>query len=318
MASSSGSSSAFFALLTLSLLVGCSTQPPTLESTLDPSDQAVSAVVNGEDASPTDYRFMVALYIRTEEPETTLFCGGTLLDGNSVLTAAHCVAPPVFAVPQSIAGVEVLVDTYELVPELEDRDPQKVIPVEEIEIIPTHRRNNILSFYQGQDVAVLQLDPQTPEQVDLLNRLPKVQLTEVNTADRPGLLGTALGWGELSFAGPRPEVLQQVQLSLLTQQQCQRVFPPAPLGEDVLCGSSRPPGSFLPVPAEELLGVCRGDSGGPLLANSEQVGVSSFSLGLPPGCARRIGYSGFVQLGQPQINRFIRLSAASNGFVARL
>ncbi|NJK64152.1 MAG: trypsin-like serine protease [Synechococcaceae cyanobacterium SM2_3_1] len=88
------SSSVFTALLTLSLLVGCSTQLPTLESTLDPDDQGVSAVVNGKDASPTDYRFMVALYIRTEDPQTTLFCGGTLLDGNSVLTAAHCVAPP--------------------------------------------------------------------------------------------------------------------------------------------------------------------------------------------------------------------------------
>ena len=54
-----------------------------------PYDQykAFFYIVNGFEAVPHEYPFMAALMNRGRQ-----FCGGSLIDDNHILTAAHCVA----------------------------------------------------------------------------------------------------------------------------------------------------------------------------------------------------------------------------------
>lgn len=253
------------------------------------------------------------------------FCGGTLIDSNTVLTAAHCAAPPAYL--ELDPDIEVWVGS-------QDRttiDPAELIPVSERVILPAWRNDTqeagvsvfttAFDLYAGQDVAILQLDPQTPEQVELLNSLEPVELPDPSFIPvKPAETGTAIGWGTLTFLGSQPTQLQDIELLLLSVRECRNVLRIAPVEAGVLCASTQPLDALdiQDVPPEELIGVCNGDSGGPILVGNTQVGVASFVLGLPPGCARRIGYSGFVRLSQPSINRFIRTAMAANGDTASL
>merc|ERR1711976_101988 len=49
--------------------------------------QAQPYIVNGETAIPHEFPFMAALMNLNRQ-----FCGGSLIDDNHILTAAHCVA----------------------------------------------------------------------------------------------------------------------------------------------------------------------------------------------------------------------------------
>ncbi len=309
-----------FSLVVIWLTSCAETSPTLVQST--PAPDTGQLIVGGQPVTQ-DYGFMVGLFDlnRSSLP----YCGGSLIDGNTVLTAAHCVALPSYLEVEDL-DIHIWVGNQDVSAVTADH----LIPVREQILVPGWTNDQlppILSLYAtaadlyaGRDVALLQLDPQTPEQVDQLNSLPKVELiAPSHRPSRPAQTAVAIGWGLLGNDAGQPTQLQELELALLTPAQCQIRFPPAPLGEGVLCAGHRPPDTLPWVPPEELIGVCSGDSGSPLVIDgSTQIGITSFVLGLPPGCTRRIGYSGFVRLSDPSINRFIRRNARSNGVEARL
>lgn len=52
-------------------------------------EEPIIKIVGGQQASPGQFPYQVGMYIQMDLNE--VFCGGSLISPNSVLTAAHCI-----------------------------------------------------------------------------------------------------------------------------------------------------------------------------------------------------------------------------------
>jgi secreted trypsin-like serine protease len=100
------------------------------------------------------------------------------------------------------------------------------------------------------------------------------------------------GWGMTFFPGDRLDAnipLQWLAKRTITNQECIRNFPAANIFESTLCAFSGAVGK----------GVCSADSGSPLVANNQVIGVVSFgapcATGIPDGYARVSFYYDWIQ-----------------------
>ena len=202
-------------------------------------------------------------------------CGATFLGDRWVLTAAHCVDEPFSRALQLNVGEHDLRDGAE-----------NAVSIANIFIHPQYDAPTI-----DYDIAIIELT----EAVDA----PTVQLANTSATDELAQQNspvTVIGWGgRLGYApnegptGDFPQVLHEVELQLLTNEQCRDTFsesqgvPPQFTGvTDVMICADFPGGGR---------SACQGDSGGPLLANTnngwQQVGIVSWGV----GCAAE-GYPG--------------------------
>ncbi|XP_076678242.1 trypsin-1-like [Andrena cerasifolii] len=114
------------------------------------------------------------------------------------------------------------------------------------------------------DVALLEIRP--PFQLDK-TRQP-IPMFEANEMAYPGINATISGWG-VSGNGPKLEVLQAVQLPIISKKACDDFYDDTVLPEKKICAG-------LPL-AEK--GPCKGDQGGPVTIWKRLAGVMSWSNG---------------------------------------
>ncbi len=192
-------------------------------------------VIGGEPAEAPP--FFAALH---EPGETSPFCGGTLIEKNLVITAAHCV--------RDVAGpLAVWLGASDL------KEPMKSIPVEAVRVHPQYHNRRF-----QHDVALLYLaNSQEPSTAAFSSQL---------RSDEPLQL---FGFGNTSRKGHTyPDVLQSAFVHELPGYECQA------LGgaynfviEQQICATAPTADS------------CDGDSGGPLLLNGELYGIVSWGTG---------------------------------------
>ena len=77
------------------------------------------------------------------------------------------------------------------------------------------------------------------------------------------------GWGRLNTTGPRPDILQEVNVTTITNQECRASYSQDRITDHMICA------------AGDGQDACRGDSGGPLAVLGQdgsytQVGVISW------------------------------------------
>ncbi|GFT38792.1 clotting factor B [Nephila pilipes] len=197
---------------------------------------------------------MVAIFNGNKKKQ---LCGGTVIDERHVITASHC-----------FAGKSLNPNLYTVqVGEIHLRESNPAYEVQEIKMHESYR-----SRYYYYDIAII--------------RLVKPLSSDVIPACLPGedMVGegdnvTVLGWGDLSYGGPNPTILQEVSgITVVGNKACNSKFKkisgiqfPRGITEDFICAGLEEGGKD----------ACQGDSGGPLLHEYSEghwtlVGVVSF------------------------------------------
>jgi secreted trypsin-like serine protease len=217
-------------------------------------------IINGEPVPNGKYPFMVALIDKKMPPNPQdpykLFCGGTLIDKDSVLTAGHCA----FSEPNK-------------------RDPLKNLKVVVGRTVLTSNQGQVRGVKSFTVHPRYQERPVKPYVVDLAWDAAVIELSrpvkgikpihlatsKQNNLERPGHKATAAGWGLTKAYPPEGQYptknnpiqnhLRAVQVPLVSDAKAAKVYthysPPIMLAAG---GKGEDP--------------CQGDSGGPLFVRA--------------------------------------------------
>ncbi|XP_077285472.1 chymotrypsin-2-like [Arctopsyche grandis] len=189
-------------------------------------------------------------------------CGGTIIDRNWIITAAHCIdgmdIEYVFAgsIYLNSGGVRLNVAKTIKHPEY---NPNTIS--NDIGLVKT-----VQSFTYGKYIKPLSL--------------PTFNIGG-------GYSVRVSGWGLTSYPGSIPNTLQYLQVLTLTNSECSRSLKPFVIDRSHLC-TLRNVGQ----------GTCSGDSGGPMMYANQLHGVVSFSKlcakGVPDGFARVYEFNSWI------------------------
>ncbi|KXN67069.1 putative trypsin-like serine protease precursor [Conidiobolus coronatus NRRL 28638] len=231
-------------------------------------------IVNGYEVEPKfKYPAMVALYFN-DGRRNRQFCGGTLYNGNTIITAAHCQGNN----RQWTAKVHR--HDLRMPEELEGGKTYKVTKVTDH---PDYRGPR--GSYHN-DISIWKIDAPSGNRTN-------VELDNGDYGKEQDLLLTTIGWGDTSDGGKGSPILFETKVPVYDYESCALSYSqaPGPVPLDVKYDKHICAGY-----PEGQTDSCQGDSGGPLFAyeNGKQIltGVTSFGVGcaLPgyPGVYTRV------------------------------
>jgi len=205
-----------------------------------------SQIVNGENAPRCAWKWQIGL----KAPGGTMpFCGGMLIAPEWVLTAAHCVTDPVFDV---VAG-----DWIPMLPSF-SRQTRKAATV------IAHPGYNDQTM--ANDLALVKLDQPMKDS----GCVGSVCLPEAGQDVQPGTDCWISGWGTMRSGGGQPNILQQAEVTTMSNEFCVGNFSynASHIDETMLCAQGR-------TDSGHIIDGCQGDSGGPLVCEN---GDGKFTL----------------------------------------
>jgi len=217
-------------------------------------------IVNGETAIPHEFPFMAALMNLNRQ-----FCGGSLIDDNHILTAAHCVA---HMSKYDVQNLRVRLGDHNI------KDGTSDGTTVEKRVKRVIRHKGFSSSTLWNDVAILTLE-------DDVRYGPNIQPICLANGNRKYVdnIVTVAGWGTLREGGSQPSNLMKVDVKVWTNERCKSSY-----------GSSAPGGitSHMLCASDYQKDSCSGDSGGPLFdcpygGSCEQIGIVSWGI----GCAKQ-------------------------------
>lgn len=206
-------------------------------------------IVGGTTATPGEFPYIVSL----QWPSGTHYCGGSILNTNWVITAAHCEERPNNC--RVVAGAH---------------DVERPSGREQV--------RNVRAFYVHQkygggvgpnDIALVRVT----KPFQFSNTVRAIGLPPRNTY--PTGHGLASGWGDMSRdgSGQYARYLQKVWLPIHSQEKCAQLWRGSTFDETNLCAA----------PLDGATDTCNADSGGPLAQGNTLVALVSWG---PTPCAR--------------------------------
>ncbi|XP_050072847.1 serine protease 27-like [Anopheles maculipalpis] len=215
-------------------------------------------IVGGRNALPGEAPFHISLRNRYHEHRhgfgRGLFCGGSLISAQRVLTAAHCFTTKA----SNMVVVAGILNRFDRSARMQQRQVFRYL---------AHPGWSRKSMYA--DIGLVSLlvpfsisDPPS-------NLLP-IALT--NHGPREGERCTIYGWGQTREGRKQfqPVCLQKAEVTVLDLDRCKRSLRPV---------LSVPDGTFCAGSFAGEVDACQGDSGGPLVCDGTLYGVVSFGWG---------------------------------------
>ncbi|KAG8504984.1 Chymotrypsinogen 2, partial [Galemys pyrenaicus] len=206
-------------------------------TSIRPEGTGTSRIIGGKDAPPGAWPWQVSL----QHISGFHFCGGSLINENWVVTAAHC---GVSTATRVVAG------TIDL---SADKKNAQILKVAKVFRKPADHSN-------FNDIALLKLA--TP--ANFSETVSSICLPQNASDFPPGTTCAATGWGRTK---KRTSKLQQAYMPLLSHQQCLKYW--IKIKDRLVCAGAK--GSS----------ICKGDSGGPLACQKDGawtlVGISSLA-----------------------------------------
>lgn len=254
------------------------------------TDDPEARIVGGTTVENSKYPFVTALLDkrRTGSAYERQFCGGALIDRDSVLTAAHCIEGSGASASdlQVTAGRTVL-----------DSSQGQVRGVSVVDVHPNY---SYFSRSQAYDVAVLTLK----RPVSGIQTIKSASGSQENL-ESPGRNLTVAGWGNTeqqpaTGGGGQsyPDRMREAQVPVVSDSRAKQSYPSYASALSVASGKSGKDS-------------CQGDSGGPMFASTKngpvQVGITSYGT----GCGAP-NYPGvYTEVNAPAISNFISNRAAN-------
>merc|ERR1711976_801628 len=204
-------------------------------------------IVGGVETEVNEYPWQVALVSsRGSHP----FCGGTLISDRHVMTAAHCTAG------STASSIAVLVGEHRI----DDGQFTRI----GLSAINDHPNYNDRSL--NNDYSILTL----AEPVTFSDKVRPACLPSNAAEEYIGRTATVSGWGTLTSGGNQPAVLNEVDVTVQSNDQCKQAYGSG-ITNHMICAADAGKDS------------CQGDSGGPLVTKENDrytlIGVVSWGYG---------------------------------------
>nr|AOA32904.1 chymotrypsin-like protease 1 [Nemopilema nomurai]AOA32905.1 chymotrypsin-like protease 1 [Nemopilema nomurai] len=263
------------AILILGLFVGSS-----LAQQCGVPRYAASRVIGGSTARPGSWPWQVAIYY-----DNRFHCGGSLVNANWVVTAAHCLDRT------RMSGFTIVLGEHY---RQQKEGSEQYFKAKRAFTHPQYNKQPLDS-----DIALIKLD--RPAQFN--NRVQPVCLPSTYNKPLPGTTCFITGWGKTSHPGSSAYVLQQSPLPVVDNRRCHALNKPNTrigIAGNMLCAGFGP---------NDIRSGCHGDSGGPFVCKSGSQwslqGAVSWGSGR---CNTRDAYTVFARVTNfvSWINKYIK------------
>ncbi|KAF2271136.1 trypsin-like protease-like protein 1 [Lojkania enalia] len=221
---------------------------PALSTAAALPQDVTTQIVGGVAAQQGDFPFIVSL-----QRNGAHFCGGSLLNSRTVITAAHC------AVGQSPSSLRVRAGS------LSRTSGGTLVGVSSIVVHPSFSSSTLDS-----DVAIFKLSTAIPTS----GTIGYATLPPSGSDPAANSITTVAGWGTLSQGGSSlPTNLQKVDVPVISRSTCRSQYGTSAITNNMFCAGYTSGGKD----------SCQGDSGGPIVDTSKVlIGLVSWG----EGCAQ--------------------------------